>query len=43
MAELGERQRQHARGDARAAARHHRLAQIDAGILEQSFDLAAAI
>ncbi len=42
MADLGEPERQHARRDAGAAARHHRLGEIDAGFLEQSFELGRA-
>src|SRR6516164_10236075 len=39
MAELGQTERKHARSDARAAARHHRLVEIDASLLEQPLQL----
>ena len=40
MPDLGKREREHGSGDAGTAARHHRLAEIDIGVLEQPLDLA---
>ena len=43
MPDLGEREGEHARRDARAAACHHGLPEIDARLVEQRLDLGAAL
>src|SRR5262249_32739210 len=43
MADLGQSQRKHARSDAGAAARDHRLGEIDAGFGEQRLELDRAL
>jgi hypothetical protein len=40
MPDLGKGERESGRGDAGTATRHHRLAEVDIGLLEQKLDLA---